>query len=367
MIHHAAATDGRHIFANIEDCIVRCFDAESGAELSSISIKHDWGDPGPYLSSAFSPNGKLLALGFDACRVWNSKTGDEEKSVIIKAPGSWIASLSFSPDSSHIVAGCQSGDIRAWNRTSGEIHTFHGHTKHVDFTAYSPDGTHIVSAEGYDDDVTARVWNITTGACIFMCPGSAAAFSPNGAHIAIAFKTTIQVWNVVDLSSESLCSVMFEAPLEMSTVIYSPDGRFLVSGHIRHILIWDISTGQNIATLTGHSSIVENLVFFPDGKCFISISYDGTVHVWDIESLLNGQRSEADDLRCNRQGWILNADGQQLFRPPHMPFCHPRNTFVIGKCLPTPSLSPIAYNEEWTKLGELLMHHAQIKLPLSLT
>ena len=77
-----------------------------------------------------------------------------------------IVSLSFSPDNSHIVAGCLSGDILVWNRTSGEIRTFRGHTKPVVSIAYSPDGTHIVSAERYDD-VTARVWNISTGACIF--------------------------------------------------------------------------------------------------------------------------------------------------------------------------------------------------------
>ena len=264
-----------------------------------------------------------------------------------------------------------------WNRTSGEIQTspFRGHTERIFSAAYSPDGTHIVSAEAwYDDDVTARVWNISTGACmrIFTCPGSAAAFSSNGAHIAIAYKTTIQVWNVVDLSSESPCSATFEAPPEMSkaySLVYSPDGRFLVSGHIAYILIWDISTGQRIATLTGHSNLVGKLVFFPDSKCFVSLGTrsDDTVRVWDIASLLNGQRSETDDLRRGRQGWILNADGQRLFWPPQeMPFRHPRNTCIIGKCLPMPNLSPIAYDEEWTKLGESLMHHARMNLQTSL-
>ena len=306
--------------------------------------------------------------------VWNSETGEEESVIMKISDYDRITSLSFSPDSSHIVAGCYSGDIRVWNRTSGEIRTFRGHTKRVRSVAYSPDGTHIVSADSerlFDDhDVTARVWNISTGACIFTCPGSAAAFSPNGAHIAIAFEITVKVWNVVDLSSESPCSATFEVPPEtsmddVSLLIYSPDGQFLVSGHDAsgYILIWDISTGQSIATLPGHYSMVKNLVFFPDGKHFVSIGDDDTVRVWDIESLLNGQRSEADDLRQGRQGWILNADGQRLFRPPYgKPFRHPRNTLVIGKCLPTPSLSPIAYNEELTKLGELLMHHARMNL-----
>ena len=279
-----------------------------------------------------------------------------------------ITSLSFSPDSSHIVAGCILGDILVWNRTSGEIRTFRGHTESVRSIAYSPDGTHIVSAEEWlDDDVTVRVWKISTGACIFTCPGSrAAAFSPNGAHIAIAFETTIQVWNVLDIYSESPCSATFEVPETVCSLVYSPDGRLLVSGHKRYILIWDVLTGQSIATLAGHSYGPEHLVFFPDGKHFISISRDDdTVRIWDIESLLNGQRSETDDLRQDRQGWILNADGKRLFRPLDMPFRHLRNTLVIGKCFCTPSFSPIAYDEEWTKLGELLMHHARMNLPLS--
>ena len=60
-IHRAAAADGRHIFVNIENYIVRCFDAESGAVLSSTSIKHGWDDR-LYLLFAFSPDGKLLTL-----------------------------------------------------------------------------------------------------------------------------------------------------------------------------------------------------------------------------------------------------------------------------------------------------------------
>ena len=161
--------------------------------------------------------------------MWNSKTGEEEKRVVMKVPDE-ILSLSFSPDSSHIVVSCVLGDIRVWSRTSGDICTFCGHTKPVYFTAYSLDGTHIVLAESlFNDasDVTAWVWNSSTRACIFMCPGSAAVFSPNGTHIAITSKTTIQVWSVLGLSSESPCSATFKFPPEMSkaySLIYSPDG-----------------------------------------------------------------------------------------------------------------------------------------------
>ncbi len=128
-----------------------------------------------------------------------------------------------------------------WSRTSGKILTspFCGHTECAYSTAYSLNGTHIISIDDHDD--TARVWNISTGACIFMCPGSTAAFLPNVAHIPIAFKTTIQLWNVLDLSPESPCSTMFEAPPEMGVVeslVYSPDGRLLVLGDV--VLIWDI-------------------------------------------------------------------------------------------------------------------------------
>ena len=51
---------------------------------------------------------------------------------------------------------------------------------------------------------------------------------------------------------------------------------------IQTIRLWDLNTGKNKATLTGHSSAIETLAISPDGLTLVSGSYDGTIQFWDL-------------------------------------------------------------------------------------
>ncbi|MEC4986649.1 MAG: WD40 repeat domain-containing protein, partial [Oscillatoria sp. PMC 1076.18] len=45
---------------------------------------------------------------------------------------------------------------------------------------------------------------------------------------------------------------------------------------------WDLATGQEIRTLTGHSDWVEAVAITRDGKHAISGSSDNTLKLWDL-------------------------------------------------------------------------------------
>lgn len=57
---------------------------------------------------------------------------------------------------------------------------------------------------------------------------------------------------------------------------------FLTSSADRTIRKW--VKNKEVACFTGHSDVVRALVVFPDGKTFASTSNDGTVRIWDLES-----------------------------------------------------------------------------------
>jgi len=49
------------------------------------------------------------------------------------------------------------------------------------------------------------------------------------------------------------------------------------------VLLWDPTTGQERATLTGHTDRVLNVRFLPDASALITIARDGGVKRWQAE------------------------------------------------------------------------------------
>jgi len=69
----------------------------------------------------------------------------------------------------------------------------------------------------------------------------------------------------------------------IDSAVFSPDGRFLLSGSWDNTLkLWDIATGKEIRTFMGHSSIVRSVSFSPDGHLALSGSSDETLKLWDV-------------------------------------------------------------------------------------
>ncbi len=70
-----------------------------------------------------------------------------------------------------------------------------------------------------------------------------------------------------------------------TSIAFSPKGDVLASGSVgRVIKIWNIRTGENIATLEGHTYPILALSFSPDGDKLVSGSGDTTLITWDLDN-----------------------------------------------------------------------------------
>jgi len=51
------------------------------------------------------------------------------------------------------------------------------------------------------------------------------------------------------------------------------------------VKVWDSHTGKLVRSFRGHTGVVTSIAFSPDGRWLVSGSRDHTVKVWDLKEL----------------------------------------------------------------------------------
>ena len=74
--------------------------------------------------------------------------------------------------------------------------------------------------------------------------------------------------------------------VDVTSVAFSPDGRYVISAGSddKTLKLWDIATGREIRTFTGHAGSVRSVAFSPDGRYALS-GGGNTLKLWDIKQV----------------------------------------------------------------------------------
>ncbi len=313
----AISPDGRLVAAGTKDRTVRVFDLASGELVTSLR-----GHGGFIEGLAFSPDGTVLAsasedttvglwntadwtsggvmrghlatvrgvvwspdgaalttVGLDdTLRIWNAGSRFAPQRDI-ETGQDGIYSAAINPADGRIAVACYDGWMRVFN-TEGDLaaswEAHPGSTCHA--AAYSHEGSRLITCSW---DNTARVWSMPSGQSIAVLNAEvgvySATISPDGARAALA-ATDLQIWDVDGLT------MTHHLTIEGATAIrtaFSSDGARLASGWSDGAArVYDIESGDLLATLEGHGGRVETVDFTPDDRCVATGDANGTVRLF---------------------------------------------------------------------------------------
>ncbi|MEO0406838.1 MAG: BTAD domain-containing putative transcriptional regulator [Cyanobacteria bacterium P01_A01_bin.135] len=294
--------------ADLQGAILHKLDV-SGTEFVHSAFTQSFGSA---LSIAYSPDGKLLAMGENNYNIRLWRTTDGQPLMTLQGHENWVWSIAFSPDGKTLVSGGVDYTVRLWEVASGQcLHVLQGHSSVVWGVAFGPDGQTVASGS---EDQTAKVWDVNTGACLQTLESSgqlvrSLVFHPNGKELATAHAdAAVRWWN---LETGDCLQVWRGHQAPIWAIALHPDGQQLASaGADQTIRLWDVATGECSNTLVGHTNEIWSLAFSPDGQRLASGSHDRTVRLWDLQT----ETCLATMLGHTDQIWSVgfSPDGQRL-------------------------------------------------------
>ena len=293
---------------------------------NTATIRH----PGVVRYASFSPDGKYLVTVSDDnhAKLWELEGGQWREKVTFRH-SAWVMNASFSPDGKLLVTVPDNGIVKIWRLEDDQWQekvTIQHSTLMIIDPSFSPDGKHLVTAS---DTHSAKIWRleddgrweekVTIKHSGLLWPMTVAQFSPDGKHLVATFADgTVKIWKLDDGQWEEKFTIGH--PNNVTTACFSPDGKHLVtvasgvtSGDlIFYVKLWELvdhQSQENVTTqhwqekvTTQHFDIVSNAHFSPDGKYLVTVSYDKTAKLMELEG---GKWREKVTIR--HSGPVLNA------------------------------------------------------------
>ena len=229
-------SDGSRLVSGGYDGTLRHFDVVTGEQLASVPLPHDIAT-----GLALTRDGSTLASsGRTGLALWSMRPGRSNDGPQKHKP-SIVNDVVFTPDGNHIVAA-KAGGMAVSNVASGRRTLDTGHaTAELDLRAVSIDktGTRVATSES-DGFVRLR-----------------------------------------ELPSGRLLREVYTGSTAAGGVALDADAKLVAAGtHGGEVQVFEASTGQRVANLTGQSGTVSALAFDTTAEQLVTGGADGSVWLW---------------------------------------------------------------------------------------
>ena len=232
----AFSPDGQLLASGGNDHVFKLWDVPRKRHIATLDHINNRGRS-QVKAVTFSPNGQLLATAGVEVKLWDVHTREE---ITTLEHGRWVFALAFSPDGEFLATGDETGQVNVWDVQRRQlIVQFKGDARFVHTIKFSPDGK-VLAGAGYEGNI--KLWKV-------------------------------QSWERLGKLSSHVT---------VYTISFSPDSKILASTGNEFVSLWQVDSGEKIATLTGHAGWVNAVAFSPNGSALISGGDDATLRIWDV-------------------------------------------------------------------------------------
>ena len=272
---------------------IQIWDIQDGREVFNgkpdLEFSQEMGQYDMVTSYEVSQNGSTIYLGtqFGYVYALGTETGHLEK---LSGPFTWTAySLSGNP------GGVTSAVIPAM----------------VETVQLSSGEKTLIASENlttYGQSGSIHVFELPTGKEKFSFRGSstgseslAIAFSPDSSLIAVAGDEDGKVEIYRSGDGQPAFELVGHTQV-VNQVVFSPDGKTIATAsNDNSVRLWDAQTGSPLMTLSGHQGRVTRIAFSPDSSWLVSGADDNTIRRWNA---VDGQLLET--LQFSDENWRVD-------------------------------------------------------------
>jgi WD40 repeat protein len=277
------------------------------------------GDSAIYLFDVFNGGSSL----YQQANIQNTLNGPGYFAIACSPTSSTFAVASFAPEQTQ-----QQVDIWQISHSTGPVRTFTGNatgtartsitdyvrplhaSRNINAVGWSNDGTLLAAHTNFG---TVTLWQTATGSIkqVLNLPsrstkdkvtdviGESLAWSPtNPQLLAVSDLDIVTLWNVEQ--NKLVRTLKSQASLPPLTgLAWSSDGQYLAGGYAgsNRVYVWDMQTttpgtqGSDQlpklvfpqSTSIGHTGIITDVAWSPDGRYIATASGDATVIVWKVD------------------------------------------------------------------------------------
>lgn len=239
----------------------------------------------PAAALAFSPDGKVLAVGsYGQVFLWDLAATRLVRTLEVLGV---VHTLAFAADGQRLAVGgglsARQGEVRVFETRNWQ--TVIALAEHADVVYdldFSPDGKSLATASF---DKTIRIWNLADGTVQQTLKGHSdfiysVSYSPDGKQLVSAGKDrSIKVYSTTTWQSERTLTGHND---EVLSVAVTSDSRYVIStGREPQLRWWVLENGQNLRVQAGHSGPVHEIAPSRDGASVASVGADRNIRIWD--------------------------------------------------------------------------------------